>query len=79
MAALSQMAMLFAAANMGDDAQFAECMEDVLGQVLSDDPARRALRVFYLRNVSRVPGTLEPALARLVLARPKIMDAPLGS
>ena len=77
--ALAQMAMLFAAANMGEESDFTLCLQDAIEQSLQDDAARRDLRSFYLRNVSRVPGTLDPAISRLVLARPLIMDAPLST
>jgi hypothetical protein len=77
MAALAQMAMLFAAANMGNDEDFAACLDDTVGLAGLDDGQARALRGFYLRNLTRVPGTEDLAVGRLSLARPKIMDLPL--
>lgn len=75
--ALAQMAMLFASANMGSEIDFEACLGDVLVLASEDDAARRALRAFYLRNVSRVPGTMDDAIGRLSLARPRIMDVPV--
>lgn len=75
LAALAQMAMLFAAANMGEDEDFRQCLTDVAEQSARDDAARRALRAFYLRHVERVPGTLGSAVGRLSAARPIILGA----
>ena len=76
--ALAQMAMLFAAANMGSNQEFDACLSDIVDRVSSDTPAIRNLRSFYLRNISRVPGTVGEAVGRLALARPRIVDSPLA-
>ena len=75
--AVAQMAMLFAAANMGTAPEFDACLKHVVADTLRDDAPRRALRGFYLRNITRVPGTVDDALLRLLQARPVIMDGPL--
>jgi hypothetical protein len=75
--ALAQMAMLFAAANMGSQAEFDECLDDLVARAAADTPQMRLLRAFYLRNITRVPGTLGEAVGRLALARPRIVDAPV--
>lgn len=77
MAALAQMAMLFAAANMGSDEDFEQCLADTVGLAEADDVHARSLRGFYLRNLTRVPGTEDLAVGRLSLARPRIMDLPI--
>ena len=77
--AMAQMAMLFAAANMGSDEEYHVCLTDILYQCTLDDEFRRSLRMFYLKNITKIPGTLDPALARLALARPFIEDIGLQS
>jgi hypothetical protein len=77
MAALAQMAMLFAAANMGTEEDFEQCLADSVAMAVSDDSHARSLRGFYLRNLTRVPGTEDLAVGRLSLARPRIMDLPI--
>lgn len=76
--AVAQMAMLFAAAHMGSQEEFEACLADALDACALDLAPRRALRGFYLRNVSRVPGTPGEAMARLLLARAPIMAGPLA-
>ena len=77
-AALAQMSMLFAAAKRADDQEFGACLQDVRGEAGADDAPRRALREFYLLNLGRVPGLDESAIARLALARPALLEAPLA-
>lgn len=76
--AVAQMAMLFASANMGSAEEFEACFNFVLSETAQDDAARRALRGFYLRNITHVPGTEDDAVMRLLLARPAIMGGPLA-
>lgn len=74
---LAQMAMLFAAANMGDRNEYEACLMDILNQTVLDDGHKRSLREFYLRNLSRIPGTLGTAVGRLAAAREAIIGMPL--
>ena len=75
--ALAQMAMLFAAANMGSIQEFDACLCGMLGGVALDEPEARGLRAFYLRNAERVPGTAGGSIERLARASARILDAPM--
>lgn len=75
---LAQMAMLFAAANMGPRDEYEACLMDILNQTVLDDSYKRSLREFYLRNLSRIPGTLGTAVGRLAAAREAIIGMPLA-
>lgn len=78
LAAIAQMAMLFACAKSGSAEEYRKTFFDLLDSCKFDSAVARGLRIFYLSNAAAIPEVHRSACERMRMAKPALEAIPIA-